>query len=428
MTSPAAILNVNKFHYLRGGSERYYFDLFEILSAHGHRVVSFSMEHPSNRPSPQARFFLPNVSWNGASGRPSLARATAVLHSRDAERRIDALLDAEPIEIAHLHNVAHQLSPSIFGPLRRRRIPVVQTLHDYKLICPNYRLFTEGARCERCRGGHYWNAALHRCHGGSAAGSVLLAVEAALHRAIRSYERGVDLFLAPSRFLMEKVIAFGVPAERVRHVPYPVASDEPVDEAAAEPSRVPAKPLLLYAGRLAPEKGLRTLLEAAARAPRIAIQIAGEGPLRGEVAARAASLPSVTLRGHLAPPELRALERAALAVVVPSEWYENLPYAILEAFAAGKPAIASRIGGIPELVRDGQTGLLFPPADAGALAERFQRAAADPRALAAMGRRARDLVRADHDPAAHYGALAAVYDEARRLAAAGRPWRWRRPT
>ncbi len=419
MIAPRAILNVNKFHYVRGGSERYYFDLQELLRERGHDVISFSMTHPANRPSAQAAYFVPHVAWDGGGSVGSaVAAAAGVISSRTARRRIDALLSAERVDVAHLHNVAHQLSPSIFGPLRRRKIPVVQTLHDYKLICPNYRLFTEGAPCERCRGGRYWNAWRHRCQGGAAA-SLLIAVESSIHRGAGSYQRGVDLFLAPSRFLFEKAVAFGIPEERLRHLPYPI----PLPTDAVESER---GGYFLYAGRLTAEKGLRTLLAAAERAPGVRIEIAGDGELRDEVAALAARCPGVTLRGHLAPDEVLRLQRGAIAVVVPSEWYENLPFAILEAFAAGTPAIASRIGGIPELVVDGETGWLFPPGDAAALAERLTRAAADRPTLVEMGRRARAFVRKRHDPAAHYDALLGVYDEAGRLAAAGEPWQWRR--
>ncbi len=420
MIRPGTILNVNKFHYVRGGSERYYFDLEELLRERGHGVLSFSMSHPANRPSPQAGYFVPNVAWDGGgSAGSALAAAAGIISSRPARRCIDALLSAERVDIAHLHNVAHQLSPSIFGPLRRRKIPVVQTLHDYKLICPNYRLFTEGAPCERCRGGRYWNAWRHRCQGSGAAASLLIAVESSIHRAMGSYQRGVDLFLAPSRFLYEKAAEFGVPEERLRHLPYPI----PLPKDAGEPAR---DGYFLFAGRLTAEKGLRTLLAAAERVPSVRIEIAGEGDLQSEVAARAARCPSVTLRGHLPPDEVLRLQRGAIAVLVPSEWYENLPLAILEAFAAGTPAIASRIGGIPELVVDGKTGFLFPPADAAALAERLARAAANRGALAEMGQRARAFVRERHDPAAHYDALLGAYDEAGRLAADGQPWRWRR--
>jgi len=423
VTWPATVLNVNKFHYLRGGSERYYFDLEAILAERGHRVLSFSMTHARNRPSPQAAHFVPEVSWGGEGGAlRALRGGLSVIHSRAAATRIDRLLDAERVDVAHLHNIAHQLSPSVLGPLRRRGIPVVQTLHDYKLICPNYRLFTEGAPCERCRGGRYWNAFLHGCGRGAAAGSLLLAIESSVHRAAGDYQRGVDLFLAPSRFLLDKAVAFGVPRERLRHVPYPIAIAPEGEWGAA----APRGDFFLYAGRLAPEKGIRTLLLAAERLPDVALHIAGDGELREEVAARAARLPRVTLHGHLAQDEVARLQREALAVVVPSEWYENLPLAIIEAFAAGKPAVAAAIGGIPELVRDGETGLLFPPGDAAALARVLARAAGDREALAAMGARARDAARAGHDPGDHYRVLLASYAEARDLARAGRPWRWER--
>jgi len=430
MSWPGAVVNMNKFHYLRGGSERYYFDLEAILTERGHRVLPFSMRHPSNRPAATERFFVPEVRWEsprGAAGR--LGALAHVVHSRTAARNIERLLRAEGGDVAHAHNISHQLSPSVLGPLRARGLPVVQTLHDYKLICPNYRLYTHGETCERCRGGKYWNAFARRCNRGAALGSFAIALESTIHRSAGAYSRGVDLFIAPSRFLMEKAIDFGVPAERIRCIPYPLAipAAPAQPSAAASPSFPEARePYFLYAGRLAEEKGLPTLLRAAALVPEARVLIAGEGEMRARLEPQSAASPGVRWLGHLPQDEVARLQRGALAAIVPSEWYENLPLAVMEASAAGVPVIASDIGGIPEMIDAGRTGYLFPPKNAAALAGAMRAVLADSAAAHAMGERARALVAERYDPGRHYDALIDAYGAARALARAGQPWRWRK--
>ncbi|MFN0150791.1 MAG: glycosyltransferase family 4 protein [bacterium] len=430
MNWPATVINVNKFHYLRGGSERYYFDLTAILAERGHRVLPFSMRHPSNRAAATERYFVPEVRWDDRRGAIGGIGALAhVVHSRAAARNIESLVREEGGDIAHAHNISHQLSPSILGPLRKRGIPVVQTLHDYKLICPNYRLFTHGETCERCRGGDYWNAFRQRCNRGEAMGSLALAVESTIHRATGAYARGVDLFIAPSRFLMNKAIEFGVPAERLRHIPYPMALPAAGALHSAGESNAgitDGAPYFLYTGRLAEEKGLPTLLRAAALVPEARVLIAGEGEMRERLEALAARAPGVRWLGHLPQGEVARLQLGALAAIVPSEWYENLPLAVMEACAAGVPVIASDIGGIPEMVESGKTGYLFPPKDAEALARAMRAMLADRAGARAMGERARALVAERYDPSRHYDAIMAAYADARTFAREGTPWRWRK--
>ena len=428
MSWPDGIVNVNKFHYMRGGSERYYFDLAEILRGHGHRVVAFSMAHASNvAPAGPARF-VPEVRWGERRGGVrALATLGHIIHSRTAARAMDELLQSDGVDLAHLHNISHQISPSILAPLRRRGATVVQTLHDYKLICPNYRLFTEGAPCERCRGGRYWNALLHRCNRGETMGSLAIAIESSVHRATDTYARGVDLFIAPSEFLMRKAIAFGVPAERLRHIPYPMQLpplDPETGRAGGPGNDAAGAPFFLYTGRLAPEKGIMTLLKAAERVPEATVVIAGDGELREDVRARASRLARVQLVGHKGRDEVVRLQRAALSVVVPSEWYENLPLAVMEAHAAATPVIGARIGGIPEMIEEGRTGWLFPPGDDATLADCLRAALRDPARARAMGVAGRAWVADRYDPARHYDAIHAAYEDARAFARAKSSWRW----
>jgi len=397
------ILQVNKFHYLRGGSERYYFDLSEALVRAGHDVVPFSMRHERNRPSPYESSFVGEVDFHETRGAGERLRlAGRFVHSAEAQEKIAALIERVKPDVAHLHNVAHQLTPSILAPLHAAGVPVVQTLHDYKLVCSSYLLFANGETCERCRGGRHFQAVLQRCHHGSFAKSLLGFAEMSWHAVKRSYD-AVALFLCPSLFLREKCVEFGVTEGRLVHLPYFLPTE------GYEPATAPGS-YALFAGRLSREKGIATLLEAARRLGDHRLIVLGEGPLSHELAAKASADHSpVEFRGYVEPEELRTLVRGAAFVIVPSEWYENLPYAVLEAFALGKPVLGARIGGIPELVHEGETGALFDPGDAAGLAAAWRSLLASKEHLATMGRRARHLIESELAAPQHVRRVVELY-------------------
>ncbi|MCU0611810.1 MAG: glycosyltransferase [Candidatus Eisenbacteria bacterium] len=352
------VLLVNKFFYQRGGSERVMFDTAAGLQRAGHRVGFFSMHSPRNLPSAYARHFVSEVDFSLPGARQRLRGAGRMLYSFEAKRKLAGLLRQEPFEVAHLHNVHHQISPSILHTLRRHKIPVVMTLHDYKMICPVYTMVRRGKVCELCRGGAFHHCLTNRCAKNSLPASLLNAVEMYLHHTILRLYRLVDVFVSPSLFLKNKLAEAGFPG-RVVHL------RNPVELSAYAPPSPAAAPSILYAGRLSPEKGLHTLLDAVKGLPAACI-LAGEGPLRIDLERQAASrgIDNVLFLGHVDTGRVKDLMASARAVVVPSEWYENNPLAAIEACAAGKPVIGSRIGGIPEVVEHGVTGLLFTPGSA----------------------------------------------------------------
>ena len=381
------ILVVNKFYWGKGGSERVMFDLSRGYQARGHEVAPFAMASDRNDPTAWSRHFAPESDWDGVGPLAKLGLAGRVIWSPAAARSLQGVLREFRPDVAHVHNFHHQLSPSILAELARAGVPVVHTLHDYKVVCPNYLLYTEGAVCERCGGGRFAAAVRHRCVRDSRAASFVAAVESAWHRARRTVESGVATFVSPSRFLAAKVTELGFRGGPVRVVP------NGVEASRFEPATVPGE-RFLYAGRLSREKGIATLLAAVARQPAVRLDVAGDGP---EAAAARASAEStapgrVRFLGHLEPRELGERMRAARAVVVPSEWYENAPMAVLEAAACGVPVVGARIGGIPELVRDADTGLLHRPGDADDLGEKLARLAREPETAARLGRSARRLV------------------------------------
>jgi len=401
------ILAVNKFYYRRAGAETAFFDTADLLRSHGHSVVPWAMHHPENAASPYSGDFVSRKEFEGPNTPAKALRAAGhLLFSFEARRSLERLIVREKPDIAHLHNIYHHLSPSILGSLWKHRIPTVLTLHDFKVVCPAYTLFSKGRPCERCRNGRYSNAVLRRCGKGSLAKSVLLAAEAYLHGPVLHSYGHVDLFLSPSRFLMDEVRKMGF-AGRIVHLPNVFLADR------IRPSRSAAGRRIVFAGRLAPEKGVETLLEAVGGLS-AEVRIIGSGPSLAALKriSERQTLSSISFPGHLPFPRLVDEIRDSLFVVCPSEWYENLPYAVLEAFAAGKPVVASRIGGLPEIVREGETGLLFEPGDAAGLRRQMRRLLDDPGEAERMGANARAYVETSFEPNRAYDRLMAAYARA----------------
>ena len=399
------ILVVNKFFWSKGGSERVMFDLNRGYERAGHSVVPFAMASPDNRPTPFEPYFASNVDYEGARGLGALRAATRAIYSSDAKRRIRDLVRRTRPDVAHLHNFHHQLSPSIVDALREEKVPAVHTLHDYKVICPNYLLYTENRVCERCRSGRFHHAVVHRCVRGSRAASLVAWAEMTFHRWARTLERGVARFVSPSRFLGEKLVEFGVARERVRVIP------NGIDASRFETAVAPGSDFL-YVGRLSREKGLPTLLKALEQVPRARLTVTGTGPEERALRQEAQRLGSrVRFTGHLSRDGLLKRVRESRAVVLPSEWYENAPIAALEALASGVPVIASEIGGLPEIVRPRETGLLVPPGDPARLADALEVLEDDGELAFRLGARGREVVEREYSLTGQVDEMLSVLQE-----------------
>ncbi len=384
MPRPTLLL-INKFYHdvgPAGGVGRYLVQQEQDLRARGWDVVPFAMKDEHARPSPWDRFFVKardysRPRWDGGD-------ALSLIWNREAANRLDALLREVKPDVAHLHNIYHHLSPSILPVLRRHGIPAVMTLHDLRLLCPAIHMLRRGEVCERCRGDRFHQAVLGRCVKDSRAASLLAAVETAHHTTRRLYRRTVSRFLCPSAFYARKFAEWGWPADRLTHLPNFVDLD------AWRPSGAPTGDGYLYFGRLSQEKGLTTLLQAhelwarhagATGAPPVPqLRLAGSGPQDAELRTLAGGLTAgrVEFLGPLTPDRLREELARARFTVLPSQWYENGPLALLESLAAGVPVVGADIGGIPEHLRDGVDGVLFAPGDPAALAAALARADALP--------------------------------------------------
>ncbi len=397
------ILLVNKFLYPKGGAEIVCLGLAEGLAGRGHDVSLFGMSDKRNPELPDADCFPSEVDYHAErSFSQKFGEALRTIYSREARQGFARILDRRRPDLIHMHNIYHQLTPAIFAPARERGIPVVLTLHDYKLICPVYTCLRDSKPCEACLGGSAVPLLQGRCKGGSLAESFVLFLESEIHRFLGSYKRGVNLLTSPSRFLMDKMIAGGVDPTRIEHLPNALPVSTEWIERAYEPPPESTSPELLWIGRMSAEKGLPTLLKAvAASAAPLRLTLVGDGPLDAEIAALASELKGgdrIRLLGRKPREEIPALILGADATVMPSEWYENAPLSILESFALGRPIIATRMGGIPEMLTDGETGWLYPAGDAAALQALLESWAVDPAERRRRGERAYAVARDRYHP------------------------------
>ncbi|MCC6435382.1 MAG: glycosyltransferase family 4 protein [Acidimicrobiales bacterium] len=402
------ILHVDKFLRRSGGAAVYMLDLAARQEAAGHQVEFFSMQDERNLDATFSELFPPFVSLEppppGVRGR--VGAAGRMIWSSSAAKGMGEVVARFRPDVVHLHNIYHQLSPSILRPLVKAGVPAVMTVHDYKLVCPTYRLLSNDQLCDACVGGKVWEATRRRCQGGSLPASAVLTIESGLHRLTRAY-RPVGRFIAPSRFLADQLRRGGVFPERVRQL------NNYVDAASLSP-RVGAGEGFVSIGRLANEKGVDTTIRAIGQVPGAKLTVAGDGPQRAELEALAESVApgQVRFAGHVSAAEVAELNRSARAAVAVARWHENMPLSVLETMGASVPLIVSGLGGLPELVDDGVNGLVVPHDDPAALAAAMRRLLAAPQESVAMGAAARAKMLEHFDAGEHLEQVLRYYAEA----------------
>lgn len=406
------VLLCSNFYYRRGGDCTYLLALQHLLERHGHETAIFSMRHPQNLPCAQENYFVDFLDYTELNRHKNPLNAAKVLGrsiwSFQARRNIARLIADWKPDIAHFQNIHAYLTPSILGPLKTAGVPVVWTLHDFKLLCPESHFLSNGRICEECRGGRFWRCTKNRCKKNSRAASAVASLEAYIHRAL-GIARQADRFIAPSAFLRDKFVEFGWPADSFTVLPNFLP-----DEPAAQVAPTGEGAYGLYLGTLLPFKGVGTLLHALARTAPHPFHVLGDGESRSELERLVGKLgirDRVIFRGFLQGGDLEKELAGARYAVVPSECYENLPYAAMELMARGIPVVASNLGGLPELVHDGETGLLFPAGDAGALAEQISRLWNEPELCSALAAKAREEIRAKCDATRHYESLVKLYTQ-----------------
>ncbi len=399
LLSQPTILNVSHNYYVAGGSDRYFFELENLLTAKGNRVVPFCSQSHLNQTTTYSDYFPRSANVT----HPGVVDLFRFVYSRDAKRKLTNLLVRENIDLAHLHIYYGKLTASILGALKSRGVPIVQTLHEYKLLCPVYTMTRAGSVCEKCAGGNYFHALHHLCNRGSIARSGLSVVESYVSKVLGA-ESAVDHFIGVSRFITEKMVEHGLPRDRITTI------HNFVDTARFAPATEAGR-YVLYFGRLENVKGVRTLLAAMKKLPDLQCVIAGEGSIRLmlESLIKRDNCRNISFVGFLQGEALADAIRGSICTVIPSEWYENCPLSVLESLAHARPVIGSRIGGIPELIEDGIDGYLFEPGDADDLAKCLELLCRNPNQAAEMGTIGRRKVRANFSPEQHYEKLMHVY-------------------
>lgn len=374
------VLVVHNRYLHRGGEDVVVDAEASLLRSRGHEVEVFERSSESLSQSPVG--LAAQLVWNG----------------RVSSELAQTALRFQP-DVVHVHNTFPYISPAIFKMLRGR--PVVQTLHNFRLLCPQAMLLRDGRVCEDCVGHLPWRGALHGCYRGSRVHSTAVAGMLTTHRALGTWNH-VSRFVALNEFGRQKFIDGGLPPSRIVIKPNFVDAP-PVDAESA------SREDLLFVGRLSPEKGVGVLVEAASRlSGRASVNVVGSGPASAQLEGRH----GFRMLGAMSSPDVLARMRHARALVMPSLWYETFGLVIVEAFASGLPVIASRLGSMAALVRDGETGLLFNPGDAADLANKLQWALDHPAALATMGINARAEYEARYTPERNYDQLIAIYRDA----------------
>lgn len=403
------ILMVDKYHFIKGGAERYVFELAKVLEANGHEVIHFSMQDERNFPSEYEEYFINNINYNQNGFKKitnGLSAVPKMFFSLEAQKKLEQLIKKTGPEIAHVHMIDHQLSPSILYTLKKYKIPVIQTVHQYKLVCPNYKLYNPRTNqiCEKCMDKRYIHAALERCHKNSFVASLLISFEMYFHKFFQMYEKNIDLFHVPSRFMGTKLEQGGINPERIKHLFYTIN----VDDFKFHPD---FESYFVYFGRLSKEKGIFTLLKALRKIDNCRLKIIGDGPEEGFLKQYVAEnkLKNVEFVGKLEGQDLLDSVSKAMFIVVPSEWFDNSPLVIYEAFAMGKPVIGSRAGGISELIDDGDNGFLFEMGNAHELEEKIRHLLQHPELVKQFSHSARAKAMKFFSPDQHYKKMLSFY-------------------
>ncbi len=385
---PMKILAVHNRYQRPGGEDQVFLDETTLLETRNHRVLRYEVRNEQVK----------------HMSRLTLAKDT--VWNTSAYRELRALIRRERPDVVHFHNTLPLVSPAGYYAAKAEGVPVIQTLHNYRLLCPVALFFRDGRVCEDCMGKAVpWPGVVHGCYRGSRAASGVIATMLTVHRALRTWTEMVDVYVALTEFARNKFIEGGLPAGKIVVKPNFVAPD---------PGRGPGGGgYALFVGRLAPEKGTGTMLAAWDRlGTRYPLKIVGDGPLKDQVVRVAAKRSDVEWLGHRPVADVHALMRKAEMLVFPSQWYETFGRVAAEAFAAGTPVIAADIGAVAELVEHGRTGLKFRPGDPEDLATQVEWALSHPSELRRMREEVRAEFEAKYTAERNYLALMEIYDAA----------------
>lgn len=352
------VLLINKYNFIKGGSEVYTFGLKEMLIEDGHEVIDFAMSDQKNEYSKYSNYFIDEIDYFDKKLSNKVKNSIKLIYSREASEKLEKLINDTKPDIAHVNIIYHQLTPSVLHTLKKFNIPIVFTSHDYKVICPNYKLYNNGL-CDKCINGSYINCFKGRCHKNSLVFSLLLTIEAYIHKYLKSYDL-VDSIICPSQFMKDRLIESGISEEKLIYMPNfinPKYYLESKKYRAVNKSRD-----FLYYGRLSDEKGLLNLMKALKLLNRdVKVKIIGTGSQEEELKMfiKENNISNVEFLGFKSGNELYNEISKAYCTIIPSIWHEVFGLTIVESFAFGTPVIGANLGGISELITNEKTGFVF---------------------------------------------------------------------
>lgn len=407
------VLLVNKFHYLKGGSEKYYFELGKLLKEHGNEVAYFSMNDERNIKTGEKEYFVDKFELSSKN----IWKVLDVVYSRKNYKKMSEAIDDFKPDIIHLNNFQRQLSSSVVFAAFDKKIPIVYTAHDVQAICPAITMLdSKGNVCEKCIGGNYKNCIEKKCNKGSKLKSIIGAHEGEFYRKNNIYKNMINYIVTPSRFYKMQFIKDGYDEKNIIAI-HNFINVEDYDLENKNENYA------LYSGRLSKEKGIINLIKAfkkllddeEAQDKDIKLYIAGDGPCKEEIEKyiNENSLKhKISLLGYLKQDELKEYTRKASFIVVPSIGYENCPYSILETQAIGKAIIGADIGGIPELIQDGKNGLIYKYDDIDELKEKMKKLFCDRKLADNLGVNAKEHARLEYDKEGYYKEIINLYNKA----------------
>lgn len=394
------ILYVNKFHYLKGGSEKYYFELAQMMKEHGHEIAFFSMENEKNIKTGQKEYFVKEIDLNTGSK----LKALDVIYSKDNKKLMEKALNEFKPDIVHINNFQRQLSASIITAINKKNIPIVFTAHDMQAVCPASAMLYNGKICEDCLKNGYMSCIKKSCIKNSKLKSVLGFVEAKYYQSKEIYKK-IDFIISPSEFIRQQLIKGNLQYKEMQTLHNFVIDQK-------ENSSHIIGNYAFYFGRLSIEKGILNLVEAMKNIEQGRLIIAGDGPEREEIEKMIKDnnlTAKIKLVGYLNQKEVRKYIKNAKFIVVPSIWYENCPYSILETMEIGKPIIGSRIGGIPELIEDGENGFLYQYDNVSELTEKMTYLFNDDKLTQLQGEKSRKIYEENYSEKIYYDEIMKVY-------------------
>lgn len=401
------ILLINKFHYIEGGGERSYFDTANILAEQGHDLAFFSMKHKRNKKSRWSKYFVSNIDYNSEnlSILDKIKASINIIYNFEAKRNLEKLIKDFRPDVAHLHNIYRQLSPSIIDVLKKYNIPIVMTLHDYALVSPARTLSVRGKIWEKDRPNKQYRCIFDKCVKNSYLKSFLAVVEVYLHKWMKIYEK-IDVFISPSNFLINKFKEYNFKKEIVR-LPHSVEIKDGIDKVSEEK-------YILYYGRLTREKGIEDLIEAYSKIKDKSgwsLKIVGAGLEEERLKKIASDKKDIEFLGFKRDKELNDIIKKAAFVVFPGRCYENAPYSLLESMALAKIVLVPEVGGYRELIEDEKNGYMYRFGDIADFSKKIKYILEHEKEKSKIGEKARKTVKEKNSKEEYYKKLYKIYKD-----------------